>query len=111
MGAGEAAQAHQIHILLDRRRGDLLRALMAARIDHLKARIAETAGEHPRAPVVAVEARLSHHDPNCSFRHRAPSFPPPLYPLPPGEGISRNYFSAVMKMEEKLYHLPIGRGD
>ena len=58
VGAGEDAEADDVGVLLGGGRDDLLRALPQAGVDDLHARVAQRAGDHLGAAVVAVESRL-----------------------------------------------------
>ena len=63
VGAGKDRQPDGVGVLLDDGLGDLLRRLVQAGVDHLEAGLAKGTGDHPGAPVVAVEARFGHHHP------------------------------------------------
>jgi hypothetical protein len=51
-----------VGVLLDHRRGDLLRGLVQARVDDLHAGVAKRPGDDLRTAVVAVEAGLGNDD-------------------------------------------------
>jgi hypothetical protein len=60
--AGEYGKADRVDVLLDRRRRDLLRALVQAGLDDLDSGVAQRPRHHLRAPVVPVKAGLGDDD-------------------------------------------------
>jgi len=71
VGAGEAAEHENIHILLLCSPDDLLRCLTKSCVDHLHAGVAESAGNHFHPTVVPVQTGLGHQDPDRLFgRHK-----------------------------------------
>ena len=70
VGAGEDAEADDVGVLLLGGGDDLLRALPQPGVDDLHARVAQRAGHHLGAPVVAVEAGLGDQHPDASRASR-----------------------------------------
>ena len=62
MRARQDREADDVDVLLEGRRDDHLRRLAQAGVDDLEAFVAEAAGEHLGAAVVAVEAGLGDED-------------------------------------------------
>ena len=71
MGAREDAHPQHVHVLLDGGGHDLLRRPVEARVDDVHPSVAERAGHHLGAAVVAVEADLGDQDPD-GLGHRPP---------------------------------------
>ena len=63
MGTRKRGETYRGHILVDGGGSDLLGRLMKSRIDHLEASIAQGAGDHLGAAVVAIESWLGDQDP------------------------------------------------
>jgi hypothetical protein len=68
VGAGEERQAHGVGVLLHDRLGHLFGSLVQTGVDDLEAGVAQSAGDHLRSPVMAVESRLGHHDAVVAIR-------------------------------------------
>ena len=62
VGTRQDRQPDDVHVLLERRGRDHLGRLAQARVDDLEALVAQAAGEHLRAAIVAVEAGLRDQD-------------------------------------------------
>ena len=69
VGAGVAREPDGVGVLLDRGLGDLLGRLVQAGVDHLEARVAQSARDDLGSPVVPVEPGFRHHDAMLA-RHR-----------------------------------------
>src|SRR5260370_22843992 len=74
MSAGENRETDYRHVFLQRGADDHLRRLAQAGVDDLHAGVAQSAGNHLGAAVVAVEARLGYQDADFSLsRHNQES--------------------------------------
>ncbi len=69
MRARENREADDVDVLLNRRRGDLLRRLAQARVDDFHARVAQRSRNDFRAAVVPVEARLGDENADRTLAH------------------------------------------
>jgi hypothetical protein len=68
--ARQDRQADDVGVLLERGGHDHVGRLAQARVDDLEALVAQPAGEHLRAAIVAVEARLRNEHLQRSISHR-----------------------------------------
>ncbi len=66
MGAGQAVDAHHIHILLYRSTGYLLRSQAQSEVNYLHPRITQATGNHLGPPVMPIEAWLGNQYPNLT---------------------------------------------
>ena len=67
--AGKNREADDVNVFLHGGRGDHFGRLAQARVDHFHTGVAERAGDHFGAAVVAVEARLGDQDAYLLLRH------------------------------------------
>ena len=66
---GQDRQPDHVDVFLERSRGDHLGRLAQAGVDDLEAFVAQAAGEHLRATIVAIEAGLGDEDLDRAIGH------------------------------------------